>query len=212
MDSVPPLSPPPPPMSTSSLPPEVAPISVVPFSIIKPPVLASDILREEVAPIAPAQRAVRIWLAAYALAFAALAAASRMGFGPPSSTVFNGSIATAVVALAAALVPAPYAARASFALIAGLVPLALGAVGEGPLAAIGFQGRLAGALGVGLVTLLPGALFFRARYRAFRAARILRFRRLARHRRPGGGDQADRDSGQRPASSAASGRAGTTGC
>ena len=140
---------------------------------IKPPVLASDILREEVAPIAPAQRAVRIWLVGFALAFAAVAVASRLGFGPHSRNVFNGSLATAIVALLAALLPAPYAARASLAVIAGLVPLALGAAGEGPLAALGFEGGFWAASGLLLVTLLPGALFFRARYRAFRAARII---------------------------------------
>jgi len=160
-------------MSTSSLPPDVQPISIAPLPPIKPPVLASDILREEVAPIAPAQRAVRIWLVGFAMAFALVAVASRLGFGPPSRNVFNGSLATAVVALLAALLPAPYAARASLAIIAGLVPLALGAMGEGPLAAVGFQGHLAGAAGLVLITLLPGALFFRARYRAFRAARVI---------------------------------------
>lgn len=170
MDSVPPLTPPPP-MSTSSLPPEVQPISIVPLVPIKPPVLASDILREEVAPIAPAQRTIRMWLVGFALAFVAMAVTSRLGFGPPAGNVFTGSLATAAVALLAALLPAPYAARASLAVIAGLVPLALGVSGEGPLAALGFEGWSWGCAGLVLVTLLPGALLFRSRYRAFRAAR-----------------------------------------
>jgi len=160
-------------MSTSSLPPDVRPIAIAPRVPIKPPVLASDILREEVAPMAPAQRLVRMWLVGFALAFVAVGVASRMGFGPPSPNVLTGSLATAVVALLAALLPAPYAARASLAVIAGLVPLALGAMAEGPLAAVGYEGGLWATASLALVTLLPGALLFRARYRAFRAARVI---------------------------------------
>ncbi|WP_394841589.1 hypothetical protein LZC95_31500 [Pendulispora brunnea] len=172
MDSLPPLTPPPP-MSTSSLPPEVRPITIAPRALIKPPVLASDILREEVAPMAPAQRAMRIWLLGFALAFAAVGVASRLGFGPSSLNVLTGSLATAAVALLATFLPAPYAARASLAIVAGVVPLGLGAMGEGPLAALGFEGGLRGTAGLVLITLLPGSLLFRARYRAFRVARII---------------------------------------
>jgi hypothetical protein len=160
-------------MSTTSLPPDLGSAAPSRPALIKPPVLASDILREEVAPIAPGQRAVRIWLSALAAAFVLVAIATRFGFGPPSPSVFSGSLATAVVALIAAVLPAPYAARACLAVTAGLVPLALGALGEGPLAAIGHEGGLSAMAGLALVTLLPGALFFRGRYRAFRAARII---------------------------------------
>jgi hypothetical protein len=162
-------------MSTTSLPTGTRAAIVTPRPApVKPPVLASDILREEVAPIAPAQRAVRVWLALFAVAFA-LAAAARafLGYGPPSPAVVSGSIATAVVAALGAVVPAPYAARASLAAVAAFVPLAMGARGEGPLAALGFEGKLHAWLGLWLVTMLPGALLFRARYRAFRAARVL---------------------------------------
>jgi hypothetical protein len=161
-----------PPVSTTSLPVDARPI-VPKRPPAKPPVLASDILREEVAPIAPAQRLVRIWLGLFALAFVAAAVASVQGFGPASPGVLAGSIATAIVATIGAITPAPYAARASLAAIAGLVPLAMGARGEGPLAATGFDGILHASAGLVLVTALPGALLFRARYRAFRAARVI---------------------------------------
>jgi hypothetical protein len=160
------------PVSTTSLPADARPVAAKRV-LAKPPVLASDILREEVAPIAPAQRLVRIWLGLFALAFVAAAIASVEGFGPASPGVLAGSIATAIVATIGAFLPAPYAARASLAAIAGLVPLALGARGEGPLAACGFDGTLHAATGLVLVTALPGALLFRARYRAFRAARVI---------------------------------------
>ena len=160
-----------PPVSTTSLPTDARPIVVK--RILAKPVLASDILREEVAPIAPAQVLVRIWLGLFALAFVAAAVASFEGFGPASPGVFAGSVATAIVATIGAIVPAPYAARASLAAIAGLVPLAMGVRGEGPLAACDFDGTLHAATNLVLVTALPGALLFRARYRAFRAARVI---------------------------------------
>ncbi len=161
-----------PPVSTTSLPVDAVDEPVV-TAKIKPPVLASDILREEVAPIAPAQGALRIWLAAFAIAFAAGAAASWAGFGPRSPGVVTGCLATAFVALLAATLPVPYAVRASLAAVSGLVPLAMGVRSEGPLAALGFEGTGHAAALLVLTTLLPGALLFRARYRAFRAARVL---------------------------------------
>jgi len=167
MPSLAPLDPPPMSMSTIST-SVAAPPSDPPA---KPPVLASDMLREEVAPIAPAQRAIRIWLGMLALAFALAAAASMLGLEARMPGGLEGTWATAIVAAIAAVIPAPYVARASLAAVAGLVPLVLGALGRGPLAAIGFEGPARSLTGVALVTLLPGALLFRARYRAFGAAR-----------------------------------------
>jgi hypothetical protein len=107
-------------MSTSSLPPDAESLPRVPLKV-KPPVLASEILREEVAPIAPARRAIRLVLAG----------------------------------------------------AAGLVPLALGATGDGPLASLAFEGGSRAAACLVGAMLLPGALLFRARYRAFVAARVI---------------------------------------
>lgn len=157
-------------MSTTSLPID-ARANSSPAMRVRPPVLASDMLREEVAPIAPARRLIRVWLGTFALVFALAAVASRMGVTSQASGVFEGSVATAILAAIATLVPAPYAARAVIAAIAGLAPLLLGAASLGPLAAIGHEGALRSCAGLLLVTALPGALLFRARYRAFRAAR-----------------------------------------
>jgi hypothetical protein len=160
-----------PPMSTTSLPVDARPSS--PVMRVMPPVLASDMLREELAPIAPARRSIRIGLGTFAAVFALAAIASRVGLVPRTAGVFEGSLATATLAGLAALLPAPYAARASLAAVAGLAPLVLGARGLGPLAAIGHEGALRAGTGLVLVTALPGALLFRARYRAFRAARLI---------------------------------------
>jgi hypothetical protein len=178
--ALPPTPTPPPPMSTSSLPASrKIPLRIPP---VRPPVLASDILRVEVAPRAPAQRAIRIAL----LAFAAMSliAAFAASSGLPQVTglaatrlrapwAFEGAVATAVVAAIAAFAPLPYAVRAVVAAVAGAVPLGMGASGLGPLARLGDEGFFPAIAMLAMATALPAALVFRARYRAFRAARAI---------------------------------------
>ena len=172
---------PPPPMSTSSLPASARriPLRVPP---VRPPVLASDILREEVAPEAPARRAIRVALLAFvAISLVATFAASSgltawTGLASARLSVpwaFEGAIATAIVAAVAAFVPLPYAARAIVAAAAGAVPLAMGALQLGPLGRLGDEGHGAALAMAAMATALPAALVFRARYRAFRAARTI---------------------------------------
>ncbi len=158
-------------MSMTSLPVDAR--ASRPSPSVKPPVLASDILREEVAPRAPARTMIRIWLATFAAACALSAVAAKFGFGPHTRHVFEGSLATAGLAALGALVPAPYALRAILALIAGLALLVLGATDRGPLAPLGHEGLLPATAGLVLITALPASLLFRARYRAFRAARVI---------------------------------------
>jgi hypothetical protein len=159
-------------MSTTSLPVDARP-SVPKYGAVKPPVLASDILREEVAPRAPARTMIRVWLWAFAAACALSAIAARFGFGPHTTNVFEGSLAVAILAALGAAVPAPYAGRAFAAVLTGLALLVLGAMDRGPLAPIGHAGVLQATAGLLLVTSLPATLFFRARYRAFREARLV---------------------------------------
>jgi hypothetical protein len=161
-----------PPISTTSLPSTKTQFQT-PTPIVKPPILASDILRDEVAPIAPARVLMRAWLGGLALAFGVVAFASQTGIAPQSEAGLGGSVAAAVVAAIAAVAPAPYAARAVLAAIAGLVPLVLGVRGEGPLAPLSADGQWPAAALAVFATALPGVLLFRARYRAFRVARWL---------------------------------------
>ena len=114
---------------------------------------------------------IRAWLLTFAVAFGSAALASYAGVTQPMRGGLSGSLVTAILAGIAAAAPAPYAARAGLAAIAGLVPLALGAQGQGPLAAIGANGARQAAASLVLVTVLPAALFFRAQYRAFSVAR-----------------------------------------
>jgi hypothetical protein len=85
----------------------------------------------------------------------------------------EGALATVLVAGVAALVPMPYAVRGVIAAAAGLLPLLLGATGRGPLGRLGDDGAGFAASLIVMGTLLPAALVFRARYRAFRAARTV---------------------------------------
>ncbi len=138
------------------------------------PVLASEVLREELAPIEPGRTAARFWLGAIALTLALLGFAFQAGLGSPEARVLAPNIAySAAGALCAlALLPFPYALRAGTALVVGLALFVLGVRGAGPLAGLAIDGAVARDVARFVaMTLLPAALIFRARYRAFRTAR-----------------------------------------
>lgn len=161
-----------PPMSMSTLPTDAVPPA--PSSApgpIAPPILASDILRDEVAPVAPAQRLIIAWLILFSLAFGTAAVFAWLGIF--AHELFVPSVVLALVAGSAALLPIPYGTRAVLAAMASLVPLMLGAQGYGPLAAMRARGDWLDAWTIAALTFLPGVLLFRSRYRAFRTARIL---------------------------------------
>lgn len=161
-----------PPMSMSTLPMDsVPPPPASQRPPVGPPVLASDILRDDVAPIAPAQRLIIAWLMLFAVAFGAAAVLSWIGFLPAS--LFLTSAITAALAACAALLPVPYALRALLAAVASLVPLVLGAQGKGVLATMRTGNDVLDLGTVVALTFLPGVLLFRSRYRAFTAARFL---------------------------------------
>jgi hypothetical protein len=158
-------------MSTTSVPANIKrERSLTP---VAPPILASDILREEVAPRAPGRNRMRIWLAVFALACLLSAGAAHFGLGPHSARVIEGCVGAALIAGLGALLPIPYVVRAALAMAAGLALLVLGAAEGGPLAPIGENGILPATATLLFVTALPGALLFRARYRAFKAARTI---------------------------------------
>jgi hypothetical protein len=161
-----------PPMSTTSL-PSSSKLVAPSLPSIKAPILASDILREEIAPLAPAQRTLRALLLPLMLGFGLWGSASLLGFATPAPVEASTALITAAAAALAAFLPAPYALRAILALVAGTLPLLLGARGQGPLALLGAEGELRPGAGLILATLVPAALFFRSQYRAFAAARAL---------------------------------------
>lgn len=140
------------------------------------PLLASEVLRDELAPKDPARRAIRIWLLVVAAALVALGLAFRHGVGVPGERLDSATLSfSAAGALAAlALLPFPYAPRAGVAALLGLALMALGFRGAGPLAGIAVDGGLLKDLGrLVTITVLPAALLFRAHYRAYRRARVM---------------------------------------
>jgi len=140
------------------------------------PLLASEVLREELAPLEPSRTKCRIWLGGVCLALVLLGAALRHGIGLPAlrSDASTLAFTAAGAGAAVALLPFPYALRAAVAFLLGSSLMALGLRGQGPLAALGSHGaRLDDIARLLPLTVLPAALLFRGRYRAYRKARIL---------------------------------------
>ena len=142
----------------------------------KPPLLASEVLREELAPLQPSRDSCRLWLALVAAALTALGLALRFGVGVPAERFGAATVAfSAAGALTAvAALPFPYALRAGVALLVGVVLMGLGLQSGGPLGGLTVDGSLErGVARMLTLTALPAALMFRARYTAFRRARVM---------------------------------------
>ncbi len=140
------------------------------------PLLASEVLREELAPLQPLNPRCRIWFAGLAVALALLAWAVRAGLGAPSLSSEDATLgfSAAGALLAIAALPFPYAARAGLVAIVGGVLVVLGLRGAGPLAGLAVDGGwLRASARLITMTLLPAALLFRAHYRAYARARHL---------------------------------------
>lgn len=137
------------------------------------PVLASDLLADERAPLEPGRQSCRLWLGTIALGLALLGALLRVGLGP-ASRIDDATVAFTIAgALAAlALLPFPYALRAGVALLAGVGLMTLGLRGVGPLAGLGLDGGQArDILRLSVLTALPAALMLRARYAPYPPSR-----------------------------------------
>src|SRR5258708_1928592 len=83
-------------------------------------------------------------------------------------------LALAGAALLFGVLAVPYSLRATIGVALGAIPLAMGTRSLGPLASLHLAQNAPQSLAIfALVGILPGALFFRARYRALSAARVL---------------------------------------
>jgi hypothetical protein len=159
----------------------------VPLSGVRPkPILASDVLKDEVAPLEPWAKTAR-WACAVsatlllAIAFGPqntpLASAFPFASSPAGLARPPNDVAFAIGLGAAALLPLPYALRALAisALGVGLLLQGMAAPG-GELHGV-FSAPLEGPSGVAArsvaATCLAATLFFRAHYRAYRGARAL---------------------------------------
>jgi len=142
-----------------------------------PPILASEVLREDLAPIEPGRRASRFWDAGVAVLFLAVGICLRFGLGVSNLAPQAGAICLAAAAAigATALVPFPYAWRAAVGGFVGAVVVTMGFFGDGPLALLAEEASPTWfeLCRVIACVLLPAALLFRSHYRAYERGRIL---------------------------------------
>src|SRR5262249_29293183 len=133
-------------------------------------VLASEALREDMAPIEPDGKVGRQAIGGVAVALALLGVPLRQGTERALIGDTAGSLSFAAAGAAAALAACPfsYTVRASAVLFLGLLLMALGLDGTGPLAGLHVESTVWLELTRLLVlATLPAALLFRARYRAY---------------------------------------------
>jgi hypothetical protein len=135
------------------------------------PLLASDALMEDLAPVEPARAGARFWSAGLGLAFAAFGALALLGPSDGGLDVAIPSFVLAGIAIVAALTRVTYRQRAVAMVVLGLLCAVLGLRGIGPATGIAVGGFAWGLCRVVAAIALPAALIFRSRYRAYTRAR-----------------------------------------
>jgi len=134
------------------------------------PLLASEALMEDLAPVEPARDAARIWCACMGVAFLLFGALPLLGWVPGRAPV--PWFLTGVIALVASITRVTYRQRAVAMVVLGLLSgmVALHGAGHTLLHADGGAAWALTRLIAAVV--LPAAALFRARYRAYTGARI----------------------------------------
>lgn len=149
-------------------PPEREEIPDLPPTSLRTPVtkpfLASEALIEDLAPLEPSGSSARLWCAALGVGFLSFGAMRLAGVGAGGAFGAAPEIVVGLISLVAALVRVTYRQRAVTMVILGLLSAIVGLRGFP-----GSQGW--GALRVLTALVLPAALLFRARYRAYAPAR-----------------------------------------
>jgi hypothetical protein len=142
-----------------------------------PPILASDVLREDLAPIEPGRRASRLWDAGLALLYLGVGVGLRFDLGVSGVSPDAGAacLAAAAAVAATALVPFPYLWRAIVGGVIGALVVVLGLLGGGPLALLAGPGSATWVEAFRVVTCvaIPAALLFRSHYRAYPRGRVI---------------------------------------
>jgi hypothetical protein len=151
------------PASTADAPPVVA----APAK----PLLASEALMEDLAPVEPARRDARIWCVACGVAFVLFGALPLLGLLPGALGAALPWLVTGAISLIAGVSRVTYRQRAVAMLVLGLLTGLVALQGSGTLV------RADGGAGWGMarilsVVALTAALLFRARYRAYAGARV----------------------------------------
>jgi len=143
-------------------------------STARPPLLASEALMEDLAPMEPGRSAARLWCAAVGLTYLALGGLSIAGVRPGGYGAGASAVALGAVAMVAGLTRVTYRQRAVAMVALGALATVLGLGGSGPALGIDAGGGAGwGAARALAASSLPAALAFRARYRAYAGARWL---------------------------------------
>ncbi len=136
------------------------------------PLLASEALMEDLAPVEPAGASARIWCAALGAGFFVVGALPLLGLRPGGVSAAVPSLVIGAIALVAALARVTYRQRAVAMVVLGLLSGVVDLGGTRAALATGV-----GGVGWSLSRLVPAiaiaaALIFRSRYRAYAGARI----------------------------------------
>jgi hypothetical protein len=134
------------------------------------PLLASEALMEDLAPVEPARRAARIWCAGMGAAFLIFGSLAVLGIVPGGAPL--PWFVTGAITLVASVTRVTYRQRAVAMVVLGLLSGVVALRGAG-----GELLRADGGAAWGLSRLLasvalPAALLFRSRYRAYAGARV----------------------------------------
>ena len=141
--------------------------------VLSRPVLASEALMEDLAPVEPLRDQARILCVAGGLVFALLGVLPRLGVPPPGRGALLPSAVVGAVTLFAAVARVTYRQRAVAMVAMGAVVAILGIGGVGPARGIAHDGAWWSVAHMVAAAILPATLLFRARYRAFEGARLL---------------------------------------
>lgn len=130
------------------------------------PLLASEALMEDLAPMRPAQDAARVWCAVVGVGFLLFGGLSVAGLRPDGVVAGPPAFVLGIVTLFTALTSVSYRRRALAMVVLGTIATVIGLQSSGP--AVGW-----GAARAVAAIALPAALVFRSRYRAYTGARWL---------------------------------------
>jgi hypothetical protein len=131
------------------------------------PLLASEALIEDLAPLEPARGAARLWCAALGGGFLLFGVLALVGLGPGGPYAAAPEIVLGCISLVAALVRLTYRQRAATMIFLGLLSAVVGLRGLGTATAVDGWGLMRTLSAM----MIPAALLFRARYRAYAPAR-----------------------------------------
>ncbi len=138
-------------------------------SIAPRPLLASEALKDDVAPVEPLRRSAALGALAGGAVFVALGfVPGSNSFGKPWTELVIGLVFAAL-----GLAPLSYATRALGLLTAGLLLGLAGVGGVGPASVVQTAVGGWGVFSLLATVVLPAALLFRSHYRAYRGARLI---------------------------------------